>query len=81
MDHDWLMKPVPSCEYTHARRFARVRIDAGVWLLVLTPLSTAALLLYVAYRLPRASATGVSTGGDTSVRRRGRARLREGHHF
>jgi hypothetical protein len=69
MDRDWLMKPVPAYEYRHPRLFARVRIGAGVWLLVLTAIlygygrggwwgvllvPTAALLFYIAYRLPRA---------------------------
>jgi uncharacterized protein (DUF58 family) len=77
MDRDWLMKLVPSYEYRHPRLFARVRIGAGVWLLVLTAIlygygrggwwgvllvPTAALLFYVAYRLPRAiSARKIST--------------------
>jgi hypothetical protein len=69
MDRDGLMKLVPSYEYRHPRLFARVRIGAGVWLLVLTAVlygygrggwwgallvPTAAVLFYVAYRLPRA---------------------------
>jgi uncharacterized protein (DUF58 family) len=71
------MKLVPTYEYRHPRLFARVRIGAGVWLLVLTAIlygygrggwwgvllvPTAALLFYVAYRLPRAiSARKIST--------------------
>jgi hypothetical protein len=77
MDRDWLMKRVPSYEYRHPRLFARVRMGAGVWLLVLTAVlygygrggwwgvllvPTAALPFYVAYRLPRAiSARTIST--------------------
>jgi hypothetical protein len=71
------MKLVPTYEYRHPRLFARVRIGAGVWLLVLTAIlygygrggwwvallvPTAALLFYVAYRVPRAiSARKIST--------------------
>jgi hypothetical protein len=69
MNGDLLMKLVPSVEYRHAVLFARVRIGVGVWLLILTAilygydrggwwrvllLPTAAVLFYVAYRLPRA---------------------------
>jgi hypothetical protein len=36
MNGDWLMKLVPSSEYRHPRLFARVRVGAGVWLLILT---------------------------------------------
>jgi hypothetical protein len=69
MTHDRLMKLLPPIEYRHARLFARVRIGVGIWLLVLAAIlygydrggwwrvlliPTAALLLYVAYRLPRA---------------------------
>ena len=69
MNGDWVMKLVPWYEYRHPQLFARVRIGVGVWLLVLTAIlygsgrggwwgvllvPTAALLFYVAYRLPRA---------------------------
>lgn len=69
MNDDWLMKFVPSYEYRHPRLFARVRVGVGVWLLILTAIlygydrggwwgalliPAAALLFYVAYRLPRA---------------------------
>jgi hypothetical protein len=69
MNADWLMKLVPSYEYRHPRLCARVRAAAGVWLLILTAIlygsdrsgwlglllvPAAALLLYLAYRLPRA---------------------------
>jgi hypothetical protein len=83
MDRDWLMKRVPSYEDTHPRLFARVRIGAGVWLLVLTAIlyghgrggwwgvllvPTATLLFYVAYRLPRAiSASKDLDGRDVTV--------------
>jgi uncharacterized protein (DUF58 family) len=80
MDRDWLMKPVPSYEYRHPRLFARVRIGAGVWLLVLTAVlygygrggwwglllvPTAALLFYVAYRLPRAISARTTSSDAT----------------
>jgi hypothetical protein len=69
MSTDRLMKLVPACEYRHARLFARMRVGVGVWLLLLTAIlytydrggwwrvllaPTAALLFYIAYRLPRA---------------------------
>jgi hypothetical protein len=69
MNTDRLMKLVPPCEYRHARLFARMRVGVGVWLLILTAIlygydrggwwrallaPTAALLFYIAYRLPRA---------------------------
>jgi hypothetical protein len=69
MNADSLMKLVPSYEYRHARLFARVRAGVGVWLLILTAIlygsdrsgwwglllvPAAAVLFYLAYRLPRA---------------------------
>jgi hypothetical protein len=69
MDRDWLMKLVSPWEYRHAQLFARLRIAAGVWLLVLTAIlygyhrggwwrallvPAAILSFYAAYRLPRA---------------------------
>ena len=83
MDRNRLMKLVPPDEYRHPRVFALVRIAAGVWLLVLAVIlygygrggwwgvllvPTAALLFYLAYRLPRA----------ISARRRRRTKGR--HH-
>ena len=69
MNADSVMKLAPSYEYRHPRLFARVRAGIGVWLLILTAilygsdrsgwwglllLSAAALLFFLAYRLPRA---------------------------
>jgi hypothetical protein len=69
MNTDRLMKLVPPIEYRHVRLFTRIRIGVGVWLLVLAAIlygydrggwwrvllvPTAALLFYIAYRLPRA---------------------------
>ena len=69
MNSDRLMRLVSPWEYKHPKLFARMRIVAGVWLLVLTgilygyhrggwwrPLLVvaAALSFYAAYRLPRA---------------------------
>jgi hypothetical protein len=69
MNGDRLMKLVPPYEYRHAQLCARMRVGVGVWLLILTAIlygydrggwwrvllaPTAALLFYIAYRLPRA---------------------------
>jgi hypothetical protein len=69
MNGHWLMKFLPSYEYRHPGLFARLRVGVGVWLLILTGIlygygrggwwgallvPTAALLFYLAYRLPRA---------------------------
>ena len=69
MNGDSLMRVVPAVEYRHAVLFARIRMAAGVWLLILAAIlygydrggwwrvllvPTAGLLFYVAYRLPRA---------------------------
>ena len=76
MNGDRLMKLVPPCEYRHARLFAGTRVVVGVWLLVLTAIlygydrggwwrgllvPTAALLFYIAYRLPRAITARTNT--------------------
>jgi hypothetical protein len=83
MTNDRLMKLVPPVEYRHARLFARMRIGVGVWLLVLAAIlygydrggwwrvllvPIAALLFYIAYRLPRAiGARRSSTDAKTAV--------------
>jgi hypothetical protein len=69
MNGDSLMKLVPPVEYEHPLLFARIRVAVGVWLLILAAilygydrggwwrvllLPAAALLFYIAYRLPRA---------------------------